>query len=231
MENKPRDNSWDPVWEDVFSKQPWGRYPGEDLIRFVARNFYSAPDRRNIKILEVGCGPGGNLWFMAREGFSVFGIDRSQTAINQAQRRLDEEAPGWQGNLIVGDIMSLPFDSEFFDAVIDNECVYCNSFKNSQYIYKEIARVTKRNGKLFSRTFAKGTWGEKTGKNVGHNAWIPDRGPLQGKGFARFTGSHEILELLGKAFELDEVELITRTVGGHDSGHLVAEWIIHAHKI
>jgi len=37
--------AWDPIWERVFSSQAWGKYPGEDLIRFVARNFYAAPDR------------------------------------------------------------------------------------------------------------------------------------------------------------------------------------------
>ena len=24
--------AWDPVWENIFSNQSWGKYPGEDLI-------------------------------------------------------------------------------------------------------------------------------------------------------------------------------------------------------
>ena len=28
--------SWDPVWEQVFSSQAWGRYPGEDLAKVRA---------------------------------------------------------------------------------------------------------------------------------------------------------------------------------------------------
>src|SRR5438105_645758 len=91
--------SWDPVWEDIFKSQPWGRYPGEDLIRFVARNFYKAPSRSSVRILEVGCGPGANLWYMAREGFSVFGIDGAPTALELARLRLDREVPGWSGEL------------------------------------------------------------------------------------------------------------------------------------
>ena len=59
--------SWDATWEEVFRQQEWGKYPGEDLIRFVARNFYNVEKRSDIKILEVGCGPGANLWFIARE--------------------------------------------------------------------------------------------------------------------------------------------------------------------
>ena len=36
--------AWNNVWEQVFSSQEWGKYPGEDVIRFVARNFYNLKD-------------------------------------------------------------------------------------------------------------------------------------------------------------------------------------------
>jgi len=72
-------NSWDQVWESVFKQQEWGKYPGESLIKFVARNFYKN-DRKRVSLLEIGCGPGANIWFMAREGFNVTGIDGSQIA-------------------------------------------------------------------------------------------------------------------------------------------------------
>ena len=90
---------WDPVWEEVFKKQSWGKYPTVDVIRFIARNFYHADNRKNIKLLELGCGPGANLWFMSREGFTIYGIDASTTAIAQAEERLNSECPGWQVSL------------------------------------------------------------------------------------------------------------------------------------
>jgi 2-polyprenyl-3-methyl-5-hydroxy-6-metoxy-1,4-benzoquinol methylase len=97
---------WHQVWEQVFLSQAWGKYPSEDLIRFVARNFYKSEDRSRVKILEVGCGPGANLWFFAREGFSFSGVDGSAAAIEQATARLDAEVLGWRerGSLHVGDI-------------------------------------------------------------------------------------------------------------------------------
>jgi SAM-dependent methyltransferase len=218
---------WDAAWDEVYRSQAWGRYPGEDLIRFVARNFYGAPDRAQVKILEVGCGPGANLWFMAREGFSVYGIDGSETAIEQARQRLDAECPGWLGKLWVGDFCKLSLADGFVDAVIDNEAVYCNSYESSLMVYSEMARVTRKGGKLFSRTFASGSWGDGTGENVGRDAWVVAEGPLLGKGFSRFTRENDIRALFG-GFAVEDVELLTRTMDNR--AHRVSEWVITGAK-
>ncbi|WP_411502685.1 class I SAM-dependent methyltransferase [Brevibacillus centrosporus] len=219
--------SWDGVWEKIFQEQEWGKYPGEDLIRFIARNFYSTPNRSEIKLLEVGCGPGANLWYAAREGFTVYGVDGSATAINRASNRLERECPGWSGELVVGDILQLPFPDDFFDAVIDSEAVYCNSFRHSQEIYNEMARVTKKGGKLFSRTFATGSWGDQTGEKVEHNSYLVNEGPLAGKGVSRFTDYKEIHELIQR-FEISEIQLITRKYMAIDRE--VKEWVITGEK-
>ena len=220
---------WDPVWEEVFSSQAWGQYPGEDLIRFVARNFYRSPERSAIRILEVGCGPGANLWYLAREGFSFAGIDGSPTAIDQARLRLDKETPGWaeRSELVVGDIGSLPFPDASFDAVLDSEAVYCNDYSSSQAIYAEMSRILKPGGKLYSRTFARGSWGDETGTCVGKDYWLCAQGPLAGKGPSRFTGYEDIPNLV-HGFTVEDVELISRSMNGRQE--VVSEWIISGKK-
>src|SRR5262249_61470196 len=97
--------SWDPVWEDIFRSSDWGKYPPEELIRFVARNYFRAPDRKQVKILEVGCGTGANVWFAAREGFDAYGIDGSPTAIRKAEQRFQKE--GLTATWKVGDFVKL----------------------------------------------------------------------------------------------------------------------------
>lgn len=119
-------SSWDPIWESVFKNQEWGKYPGESLIQFIARNFY-ALERKNIRLLEVGCGTGANVWYMSREKFDVYGIDGSDTAIRIARDRLKSE--NLEATLQVGDILKLPFDDSIFDGVIDFECIYANNEK------------------------------------------------------------------------------------------------------
>jgi SAM-dependent methyltransferase len=220
---------WDPVWEDLFASREWGKYPSEDLIRFVARNFYQAPDRSAVRLLEVGCGPGANLWYLAREGFAFVGIDGSQTAIGKAASRLDGECPGWRarGELRIGDIASLPYDSLSFDAVIDNEAISCNGFEAARDMYAEIARVLKPGGRLYSRTFATGSWGDGSGQSLGRGAWRCAAGPLAGKGVCRFTAEEDIPVLLAP-FDIDTLELLSWTCDSRRQH--VREWIITAHS-
>jgi len=69
---------------NVFDKQYCERgmraqrsYPNVALIQFVAANYFSLPqeDRCQLKILEIGCGSGANLWMLAKEGFDAYGLD------------------------------------------------------------------------------------------------------------------------------------------------------------
>ncbi len=221
--------TWDQTWEKVFSRGAWGEYPNEELVRFIARNFYNVEDRSAVKVLEVGCGPGANCWYLAREGFSFVGIDGSHTAIEKAITRFDKECPDWckRGELLVGDISHIPFPDGTFDAVIDVEAIYCNAWQASQSIYEEMARVSKPRGLLFSRTFAKGSWGDGTGDEAGRDAWRCSEGPLEGKGFSRFTALEEIPELI-RGFRVRDIELLARTMGGRQN--TIKEWVIVGEK-
>jgi len=221
--------AWDPVWEEVFAKQAWGQYPGEELIRFVARNYYGAPDRAKVRALELGCGPGANLWFLARQGFAFAGLDGSASAVAQAAERLDAECPGWRerGEVRGGDIQALPYADASFDLVIDHEAVYCNPFEASVAIYREAARVLKPGGMIFVRTFAAGSWGDGSGQALGRHAWRCTEGPLAGKGYSRFTEFAEIAELLA-GFDIRSVEELARTQ--EQRQYTIKEWIVTAVK-
>lgn len=224
--------AWDPVWEQIFTSQAWGRYPGEDVIRFVARHFYAKPDHAAVRFLEVGFGTGTNLWFLAREGFSASGIEGSKSAEAIARERLNTECPTWNsaprnGELVVGDMAQLRWPDGSFDAVIDSEAVYCNDFEDSCRIYREMHRVTKPGGKLFVRTFATGCWGDGIGTSVGARRYIADAGPMAGKGPSRFTAEDELAELLGP-WTITEVNLITRSLDAQQQ--VIREWIVEAEK-
>ena len=131
IQKKPM-SSWDPEWENIHQKDMMGKYPSEYLVRTIARHFYHVSNRKAIRILEIGCGKGAQIWFLAREGFSVFGVDGSPTAVKYAANRFDSEQ--LDGEIEVGDVIQLKWPDEFFDAVIDIECLMGNDWDNSKFI-------------------------------------------------------------------------------------------------
>ncbi len=216
------------VWEGIFSRRPWGKYPAEDLIRFVAREAFGAADRSKLKALELGCGPGANLWFLANEGIPFDAIDGSLSAVSQARIRLDQEQPGWKGRIEVGDFCQLPDDFLGYDFVIDSEAIYCNDLDESSKLIADIHARLLPGGAFWSRTFAPGTWGVESGERIGRDYWRAKEGPLAGKGPVRLTTLASVSRLYGGNWASIDIGEITRHDGNPQQ--LVREWIILARK-
>ena len=58
------------------------------------------------RVLEVGCGEGGNLKPFAQKGCSVTGIDVAGIRIGQARRFFEDE--NLVGNFLCHDLMTVP---------------------------------------------------------------------------------------------------------------------------
>jgi ubiquinone/menaquinone biosynthesis C-methylase UbiE len=220
---------WDNGWDSLFSRVEWGRYPSEELIRFIARNFYNVENRKDIKILEVGCGTGANLWYLSREGFSVYGMDGSKVGLEHADKYLKNEC--LSADLRHADAMDLPYDDSTFDAVLDVECIYANSLKDTKVILDDIYRVLKPGGLLYSKTFCTGMSGEDTGQRMADepNTYIdmPD-GPLhKDYGVIRLTSEEEISHIYHQFVDI-QYDFIQRT--DLNRKKKLSEWIIQAKK-
>lgn len=202
--------TWDPVWEEIFRSRAWGRYPQEDVVRFVARAFYNVPDRSTVRILEIGCGPGsGASWFVAREGFRVAGIDASATAIEKSRSRFAAE--GLTGEFVQGDVAALPWPDGTFDAVLDVVCLACNTEAETRTILREVHRVLVPGGRHFSLTPKAGCWGDGTGRRLDSTTVdAVAEGPFAGLGKTRFATAASLESLYGDFRDL-ELEYAVRS--------------------
>jgi SAM-dependent methyltransferase len=215
----------------VFSSRPWGRYPPEELIRFIARNFGATTDKSLVRVLEVGCGPGPNIWYLVREGFTVAGIDGSPTAIRQVQERLAVEAlprtlP--RVDLRVGDLCSLPWPDATFDAVVDIEALYANPMAKILAGVAEISRVLQPAGVFFGKMFGPETSGSDSGTLLEPGTRSnPTAGPCAGNDVAHFF-SREELEALFAGFRQVSTDQTHRTDRG--GGIHIFEWLVSARK-
>lgn len=220
--------SWDKSWESLFlNRDSWGKYPEENLVRFIFRNFGKNPDKKNVNILEIGCGPGGNLSFLSREGFNVHGIDASKTALKKASGLLEKE--GLSAELIEADLINHEYKNSYYDAVIDIECLYSNSKENTRRILEKIHNSLKHDGLFFSRSF---TNDMRIGENyiqVGNGEYTKiNVTPFIGMGLTRLMTREDINSLYSEFFKIISVDKLTCSY--NDGEYMLSEWLIHCKK-
>lgn len=123
------------------------RWPYTGVVATTMRHFGNR-DRSQVRVLELGCGTGNNIRFLAEEGFSATGIDQSPTAIKLAEELLIGN--GLSAELQTGDFSVLDFESESFDLVIDRAAIVHNCFRTMHTVVGEARRVLKPGGLLYS---------------------------------------------------------------------------------
>lgn len=218
------------VWEQIHSDRTWGKYPNEELVRFIGSNFFNLPieERSNIKILEVGCGQGANLWFLAKEGFDVHGVDISISAIKKAGKYL-KEAYNVKAKLGAEDVRNLLYKNDSFDVVVDCNMIQHISYTDHKVAYKEIYRILKPGGVFWCFHIGKG-------RGYGRLPWVDYRtvdsipkGPLANTGITCLLEDRDIKNLLeNTGFEILDVEKHIRT---HDSQvNELIHWSVVAKK-
>lgn len=100
-----------PEYELVYQDRDLGE--AEGLVRLIERIAEPAP---GAAILDMGCGRGRHARLLARRGYYVTGVDLSDRAIEDAQRRASEE--GLEVLFKRGD-MRVPVCECCFDGVIN----------------------------------------------------------------------------------------------------------------
>jgi len=104
--------------------------------------------KRRLRVLEVGCGSGANLWMIAREGFEAHGIDLSREGLVLCEQMLRNW--GTDANLKHGEMTSLDYADGFFDVIVDVFSSYCVPEKPFDRFLDEVSRVLKSGGRFFS---------------------------------------------------------------------------------
>jgi ubiquinone/menaquinone biosynthesis C-methylase UbiE len=125
-------------------------YPNEELCRFMGREFFKKPrsERSRIKILETGCGSGANLWMLAQEGFSTYGLDISSEGLKVCKERLI--GMGLNAQLECASMTKMPYTDQYFDAVVDVFSSHCLDLENKKLYLDEVSRVLKTDGLFYS---------------------------------------------------------------------------------
>jgi len=131
---------WQKRWDDIETDEPMinkNDYPLKYAIEAI-----NYKDKKDLKILEAGCGAGRILKYLHYNKYKVIGIDFIASAINKIVAH-DKNI-----NAFVGDILYTNFNSEEFDIVLAFGLYH--NFQKSNFIkaLNETQRILKYQGIL-----------------------------------------------------------------------------------
>ena len=141
-------------WEESFAEQvsrhAYNTAPVEALVRTVAyylRHRAQGQDPRQLHFLELGCGAGPNLAWLAERGIKVSGVDIAPTAIQLARRTLESAGhAGRIGALVHASVSDVPLPDASFDGILE-ACVFQHLPRQErESAFREVNRLLKPGG-------------------------------------------------------------------------------------
>jgi SAM-dependent methyltransferase len=141
---------WEESFDEQIAKGAYNTAAVEALVRNISyylRDHVAAPDRPPLHFLEVGCGAGPNLVWLAAKGIRVSGVDIAANALALAERNLGQAGFADRvGELREASATSLPFESGIFDGIIE-ACVFQHLDREARVAaFREVGRLLKPGG-------------------------------------------------------------------------------------
>ena len=132
------------VYDYIFDKfAPYQNLQAE-VLELVNATAQDAPDRRNVQVLDVDCGPGNLTFIIAEAGFSVVGLEPYGALVELARekrraKRLANLAFS-QGDLFT----NKTFRDGSFDQVVNVHSLYAHA--DPRGLLRQVQRVLKPGG-------------------------------------------------------------------------------------
>lgn len=132
------------VWDKIYKKGELLNLKPHPEINRIIELF----KKENVnRILDLGSGGGRHTVYLASKGFDTYGLDSSPTGHAYTIGILSEKH--LTAHLTLHDMAVLPYDDEYFDAVISVQVIHHNKLEDIQNTIKEITRVLRSNGLLW----------------------------------------------------------------------------------
>jgi SAM-dependent methyltransferase len=155
MDDEPLTVSSRDVWNAAYAgpAPPLARCPYSFVASFLFRFSPLGRPPEEIDVLELGFGGGANLWFAARQGFCVAGVEVSDTALNHARGLFEQD--GLTGDLRRSEFLPLPFSDNSFDLVFDRAALSYVDMETATSAIAEVRRVLRPSGRFLFNPYSK----------------------------------------------------------------------------
>jgi cyclopropane fatty-acyl-phospholipid synthase-like methyltransferase len=148
-----------PSWWDLAYRfgAPWdSRRPPDELKGLVEGGRLKVG-----KVLDIGCGTGTNVLYLAQRGFQAFGVDASRVAIGKAVARAKRQGVKYSFYLLdFTDTEAVSKALSTFDILLDVGCFHSLSTKDRQRYLNSLMVVSRPNSIYLLWSFIRSSgWG------------------------------------------------------------------------
>jgi cyclopropane fatty-acyl-phospholipid synthase-like methyltransferase len=184
-------------WQKIFKKGGINvKEPHKDMSKIVK----ILKKEKAKKILDLGCGSGRHVIYLASKGFDVYGTDSASEGINLCRKWLKQL--NLKANLKVSSFFEkFPFKDNFFDAIVSIWAIHHGKEKQIKYCIEEIERTLRPKGLILivvTSTFKGRPVEEK--KKIEEHTWMITKG-LE-KGVPHHIFSKQMVKSYFKNFEI-----------------------------
>lgn len=132
-------------WNKIFKQYGKSYISTQDDLPRIVKFFR----KNNVKrILDLGCGSGGHIVYLAKQDFEVYGIDIAEEGIKVAKKWLKENELAASLN-IASIYEKLPYRDNFFDAIISIRVIHHAGINDIRKLINEMKRILKPKGLIF----------------------------------------------------------------------------------
>jgi SAM-dependent methyltransferase len=159
------------LWSQTLQRNRM-RYPDEQVVRFLARNYGNPPRPAHRTGLDVGCGSGRHTATLVRFGFDATGIDYAPDVIASTGEEFDRE--GIPARFETTDLSSLAGRGERFDCAIAWGVLFLRPVDAMCSDLAALRAVLKPGGLLLANFHTEDSWMRGLGSEVAPATWRLD---------------------------------------------------------
>jgi tellurite methyltransferase len=190
---------WQRLWKDPEVVKLWQQFPPLPPVVAMAERLAHGGQRA---VLDIGCGVGRHVLYLAARGFAVTGLDNSRDALRICRGSL--ERAGLTAALVEGEMTAMAFRPDSFDGVVASHAIHHVDGPTLRRIIGAITELLTTGGLLAWATPSTRNYRCGRGRELDPGTWVDDaheEGPVP----HHYCSETEVRQLLG-AYDLEAVE-------------------------